>query len=273
MRWGLALATVLAVLLAAAADASAKSRRIASLNLCTDQLLLMLVARERIATVTFLARDPATSYMADAAAGIPVNHGRLEEILPLDPDLVLAGRYTTPFTKALLAKLDYRVYEAAVPATFDGIRAQLREVAELLGEPERGAALAAEMDAKLARIAAAAGPRPLAALYAPRGYTQGRGTLEDSVLAAAGYRNLAAELGLSGSGVLPLELLLRHDPGFLVFTAAGDDAPSLATAILDHPALTRGFAGRTTVRVPARTWFCPGPMVADAVLFLAEARR
>lgn len=273
MRWALALAIVLAVLLASVADAFAKPRRIASLNLCTDQLLLMLVARERIATVTFLALDPVTSYMADAAAGIALNHGRLEEILPLDPDLVLAGRYTTPFTKALLVKLGYAVYDADVPGTFDGIRAQLRELAELLGEAERGAALAAEMDAKLARAAVIAGPRPLAVLYAPRGYTQGRGTLEDSVLVAAGYRNLAAELGLSGSGVLPLELLLRNAPGFLVFTAGGDDAPSLATAVLDHPALARGFAGRTIVRVPARIWFCPGPMVADAVLFLAEARR
>ena len=77
-------AIVLALLLAAAA-ASAKPQRIASLNLCTDQLLLMLVARERIATVTFLASDPATSYMADAAAGIAPNHGRLEEILPARP--------------------------------------------------------------------------------------------------------------------------------------------------------------------------------------------
>ena len=273
MHRGLALGIVLALVLLVAPPPAAKPQRIASLNLCTDQLLLMLVERRRIATVTFLAPDPAISYMADAAVGIPLNHGRLEEILPLKPDLVLTGRYTTPFAKTLLRKLGYRVYEADLPNTLDGIRVQIREIAELLGEPEYGAALVTELDAKLAKAAAIPSDRPLAALYGPRGFTQGPGMLEDSVLNAAGYRNLAAELGLTGSRVLPLELLLQRAPHFLIFNTRIDDTPSLAMAILDHPALTRTFAGAATVRIPARYWFCPGPMVGDAVLFLAEARR
>ena len=273
MRWTLAVSITLGITFAAVPLASAKPQRIASLNLCTDQLLLMLVEPERIATVTFLALNPRTSYMAYAATGVPINHGRLEQILPLKPDLVLAGRYTTHFTKTLLKKLGYRVYEADVPSTFEGIRAQIQEVAALLGEPRRGAALIKEMDATLAQAATVPGERPLAALYGPRGYTQGRGMLEDSILTAAGYTNLAAEVGVVGSRVLSLERLLQHAPKFLIFTARVDSAPSLAMAVLNHPSLAQAFAGAAKVQIPPRYWFCPGPMVGDAVRFLVEARK
>ena len=264
---------VTAAFAATSLAAIAKPERIASLNLCTDQLALMLVEPARIATVTFLAPDPATSYMAEAAAGIPINHGRLEQILPLKPDLVLAGRFTTHFTKTLLRKLGYSVFEADIPDTFDGIRDQVRQVAALLGETDKGEALLVRMDAQLTHAAEISGPPPLAALYGPRGYTQGRGTLENSVLEAAGYRNLAAEMGLSGSRVLPLEILLRQAPRYLIFNARVDNAPSLAMAVLDHPALTRAFAGTASIRIPPRFWYCPGPMLGDAVRFLAEARQ
>lgn len=271
-----ALAFGLIVLAAAAmlhASAAAKPQRIASLNLCTDQLLLMLVEPERIVTVTFLAPDPESSYMAKATAGIPINHGRLEQILPLDPDLVLTGHFTTHFTKTLLRKLGYAVYEAGLPTTFEAIRAQVREVAALLGESAKGEALLVEMDGQLADTAPFRSNRPLAALYGPRGYSQGKGTLEDSVLQAAGYRNLTSEMGLSGSRVLPLEILLRQSPRYLIFNARVDRAPSLAMAVLDHPALTQAFAGTRSVRIPPRFWYCPGPMLGEAVRFLAEARQ
>ena len=248
-------------------------QRIASLNLCTDQLALMLVEPKRIVTVTFLARDPATSFMAAATAGIPINHGRLEQILPLKPDLVLTGRYTTHFTKTLLRKLGYPLYEADIPITFDGVRDQVREVAALLGEAAKGEALLAEMDAKLAHAAARKTDWPIAALYGPRGYTQGGGTLETSVLAAAGYRNLANEMGLNGSSVLPLEILLQQGPRYLIYNARVDKAPSQATAMLEHPALLGAFSGSAAVRIPPRYWYCPGPNLGDAVQFLAEARQ
>ncbi len=45
----------------ASAQAVEKPRRIVSLNLCTDQLVVLLADREAIASVTFLAADPVRS--------------------------------------------------------------------------------------------------------------------------------------------------------------------------------------------------------------------
>ena len=55
-----------------------KPKRIVSLNLCTDQLLLTLGLRSRIVSLTFLAADPSASAMAEAARGIATNRGRAE---------------------------------------------------------------------------------------------------------------------------------------------------------------------------------------------------
>ena len=70
------------VLLCLASGATLAQQRIASLNLCTDLMLLELVERERIVSLTYWAADPAMSYLAERAVGIPLNHSLVEEIVP-----------------------------------------------------------------------------------------------------------------------------------------------------------------------------------------------
>src|SRR5262249_10027333 len=79
--------------------AQAAPQRIVSMNLCTDQLALMLVDRSRIVSISFLGADPAESPLAAMAKGVPINHGLAEEVIAQKPDLVLTGRYTTGFAK------------------------------------------------------------------------------------------------------------------------------------------------------------------------------
>ena len=73
-----------------------RARRIVSLDLCTDQLLVELVARERIAAVTYLAAHASLSAIPEQARGLPITHGGAEDVLRLDPDLVLAGPFGVP---------------------------------------------------------------------------------------------------------------------------------------------------------------------------------
>jgi iron complex transport system substrate-binding protein len=72
----------------------AKPARVVSINMCTDELLLRLADRDRIASVTWLSRDGRNANMAEVAATIPANHGLAEEVVSYHPDLVLAGVYT-----------------------------------------------------------------------------------------------------------------------------------------------------------------------------------
>ena len=78
-----AAAAACVVALAVAAAGAAEPRRIVSTNVCTDQLVLMLAERARIASISYLAADPTMSSMSREAVGLRVNHGLAEEIIPL----------------------------------------------------------------------------------------------------------------------------------------------------------------------------------------------
>ena len=79
-----AVALLSAIAHLGATDAPGKPRRIVSLNMCVDELVLRLAEPQNIASVTWLSRDPKNSNVAALAARIPVNHGLAEEIIPLN---------------------------------------------------------------------------------------------------------------------------------------------------------------------------------------------
>ncbi|HYZ62962.1 MAG TPA: ABC transporter substrate-binding protein, partial [Acetobacteraceae bacterium] len=114
------------------------------------------------------------------------------------------------------------------------------------------------------------GRRPVAAIYQPNGGSAGAGSLADAVLARAGLDNYATREALTRYARIPLEYLVLHQPALLV-TDPPTRAPSMAEAMLWHPALREAFAGRR-VEVPARDLICGGPATLDAVERLARAR-
>jgi len=232
-------------------------QRVVSLNLCTDQMLVLL-APEKVVGLTQLVRDPALSFVARQAASLPVVRPSAEAVLRLHPDLVLAAPFGAQATVAVLAALGLNVLRVGLPSDFAGIRAETRRLAAALGVPRRGEALISAMDETLASL-----PPPLARRTAiaweTRGYTSGPGTLMDAVLRAAGLTNV-------GNGrPLGREALLRDPPDLLIVPDV-PDFPSLATAIFDDPALARI---RRRALPPALT-LCAGPFTARAASILAR---
>ncbi len=234
----------------------AHAERMVSLNLCTDDFLVLL-APEKIVALSPLARDPALSVVADAARALPWVRADAEAVIALHPDLVLAGPFGAQTTIAALVARGLRVDRTELPQDFTGIRAETRRLATLLGAETKGDALLAAMDAKLAAVPRRP-PEPALGLEA-RGYVAGPGSLEDAVLRAAGLTN--AGLG----GRLGLEAIAAHPPALLV-VAQSPATPSLATDLLLHPVLRH--IPRKTVN-PALI-ACGGPWTADAVTQLTR---
>ena len=251
---------------------TAVPQRIASLNLCTDQLLLMLVPRARIASVTEWAARADSSYMAAAAQGLPTNHGSVESVLPQSPDLILAGEYTDVTLLQALKRIGYRVETLSVPQSLAQARAYILHFGELVGEPVAAQRLVDDMDRRLRRIdAAVAGAHnaELAAVYAPNGMTVGRGAVLAEIIERAGWRNLGNELPMQGYGQIALEQLLAAQPRLLVLdvTVAGND-DSIAHGYLAHPALIALKQRARTVVVPPTLSECVGPNTVDAIELL-----
>src|SRR5688572_31875691 len=79
-----ALMAVSASLLAASA-----ALKVASLNLCTDELLLLLAAPDQIVSVTHLAQQPAETPLWRLARRYRSNDGSLLSVAGLKPDLIV----------------------------------------------------------------------------------------------------------------------------------------------------------------------------------------
>ncbi|MFQ5935624.1 MAG: ABC transporter substrate-binding protein [Acidiferrobacterales bacterium] len=273
------LGLLVSLILILTSVAFAKPKRIVSLNLCTDSMLLELADREHIASITYLSLSPEVSYLVDKARGLHVNHGLAEEVIPLVPDLVLAGRVTTRPTTALLQRLGYKVLVFDPVDSLPTLRANLRRVAEAIGEMARAERLIASMDARIRRVRAdAASYRPLAVVFRADGFTVGRRSLINDILVAAGLRNLSAELGTESVGYLPLESLVMAGPQLIIFGSFKPRYPSLAHELLGHRALRamlhlrQSTSQRTSMVVPTRLWACEGTFVAEAVERLAAER-
>jgi iron complex transport system substrate-binding protein len=274
MRYVIA-ATILMTLVSAdarmrAADAASKPARIVSLNMCTDELVLRLAEPRTIASVTWLSRDPRNANAADLASRVPINHGLAEEIVPLDPDLVVAGVFTARTAVALLRQLHIPLTEFGIAKNIDDVRRDIRQMAGLVGEPEKGERLVAAMDRRLAALPPPVGTRPRAIVLNPNGATVGRGTLVDEIMTLAGLDNVAAELGIENYGTVPLETVVAHAVDILIVSAARDGPPALATEILRHPVLAR-LSGRVKIiSVPSRLWNCGGPEAVEAIEYLRQ---
>jgi iron complex transport system substrate-binding protein len=263
------LAAVLLPLPGQAADAP---RRIVSLDLCTDQLMIELVARERIAAVTHLAADASVSAIPERARGIPITHGGAEDVLRLDPDLVLAGPFGVRGTVDLLQRLGRRVVIVPQPQDISGVRAAVETVAEAVGEPAKGAALVADFDRRLAALPPRnPGVGPAALIYQIGGSVSG-GSLADAALAAAGFRNAASSYRLTRGGQVPLEVLVADPPDLLVLTSRPGEYRTVLADNLRHPAIAFLRREHASIELPWQHWLCGTPHIIEAVERLAAAR-
>lgn len=211
-------ALTLVAALSLGTPAAAQPQRVVSMNLCTDQLSMLLVDPGQLISVTYLAHDPNSSPMVAEARRLPANRGLAEDIVMLRPDLVVAGRFSTIATVAMLERLGIPVVRFEPENSLDDVAVNLRRMGALLGHEDRAEALVARFEADRARLAALAATLPpeRAALWYARGYTGRRTSLAGDILAAAGLDNIAEELGLTRGGMLALETLLLAAPDHLV---------------------------------------------------------
>lgn len=253
--------------------AEAPPQRVVSMNLCTDQMAMLMAGPGQLHSVSYLARDPEGSVLAEEASKFPVNHGLAEEIFMMQPDLVFAGTFSSRASVAMLQRLGFRV-ELFEPAySFDQIRAHLRRMGDLLGRRERAEELVQELDRRIAETPESRADAwlPLAALHYANSYTSGAGTLSSEVVARAGLENLGTRLGLSGTVRLPLESLVMSAPDLVVGGQRAGTAPALAYQTFEHPALSAVLKGRAMTAVPDKYWVCGAPFTAEAVRILSKA--
>jgi iron complex transport system substrate-binding protein len=260
-----------------AARSAEAPTRIVSINLCADELLVALADPGQIAALSVYATDPNLSYVADAAKAFRHDAASAETVVGLNPDLVLAGKFTKRATRDMLGRLGYRVELLDAVTSVDQSISLIRRIAALVGHPDRGEALVAEIETARTRaeaVAAEATRKPTAAIYQRRGYVTGADTLSGELLSIAGFTNGGGPLAGKTGGFVPLERLIANPPDFIVVSAAVKRAEDQGASLLAHPALARIYPPAQRIVLPDKLTVCGGPSLPAALDWLAgEARR
>lgn len=251
-----------------AADAP---ERVVSFNLCADQLVLALADPSQIAALSPYAADPALSVMATQARPFRKIDWQAESTIALQPDLVLIGPNDRAVTRRMLTSQGLKVAEAGFVSDLHSARQQIRDVASLLGQKERGEKLLADLERARARLAAVARKGNETAVVVERGgYTQGPASLAATLLSEAGLKPPPdAPAGYGGFIALEKFLMLQPDIVFL------KDPPSAATdqgaMFLVHPAMRDLYPAQRRVALPTRYTMCGGPALVAAFDYMADA--
>jgi iron complex transport system substrate-binding protein len=248
-------------------------RRIVSTNLCTDQMVLLLAEPGTVASVSFLTADPHESPVAHLTDGIVLNHGQAEEIISLEPDLVVTGRYTTTAAKVLLRRIGYAIIEVDIPPNFAGVRDAYLELGVTLGQEQNARRLVDDLDESFNKLEKRAAGRSFGSVLIldANGFTVGRPSLIDQLLSRIGLENVAVQLGIGDFGQVTMEAVLLAKPDHMVRMLYRPEAPSLANQTLNHPALRRFLSDQPMISVPQSWVNCGGPYLADAARLVLDA--
>ena len=247
-----------------AAKAPAVPERIVSINLCADQLVLALADRRQIAGLTHNAADPQMSGEAMAARGLLLMSDSAEQILAIEPDLIVGMPASRSAALAALPRKTYPLLDLETADRIDQIYASIRSTAHAVGHPARGEALVARMEGELAGLPAPGRGR-VAAYYQRRGYMTGTGTLIDELMTRAGLVNLAGKLGKPPLSQLSLEEMVAARPDFLIVESATDDVTDQGSEMLHHPALK----DIPRISVPQAWTVCGSPAYTQAARSIA----
>lgn len=260
------------------ARADSPPKRIVSFNLCADQLLLALADPAQIAGLSPYAVNPLLSVMTDKAAAFPRLDWDTESVVNLAPDLVLTGPSNRPI-QSILRATGIRVGDIELIRNLADARRQAIEVGKLIGHPERGEALARQLEQAEARLAAAAlKPQLTAQVIQREGYREGPASLAAGMLSVAGLRPPdRASSGAGGfmsaeqGGFVSLEHLLTAGPDVLVLQDPPREARDQGALFITHPALLSRYGANRRIDLPERYTVCGGPPLVQGLDYLAKA--
>ncbi len=237
-------------------DFAEKPKRIVSMTLSTDNILLGLVEPERVVCANNLIDDPISSNVAELGKNIPnkVRHPKVEEILAMEPDLVIASDWGDIDYVDSLRNMGIKVVVVKGPKNLQEVRDNITLIAKAVGEPQRGDKLISMMDEKLQEIKAKVDKIPqdqrkrvlLLSLMSNYG---GKDCIFDDACQWAGVTNCLSEYGLKRGDKVTKEMMVQMDPDIIflpTYTAHGTfDNQAFRDKYLKDPALQQMRAIQT----------------------------
>jgi iron complex transport system substrate-binding protein len=244
------------------------AQRVVTLLPSLTETVCALGACARLVATDRYSDFPAAVRSLPKAGGL--DDAQVEEIVRLKPDVVLLS---------LSQRIAGRLQELGVQSvsletqTFAHIAHSVALIGQILGLPERAAALNEEIDRKVHAVSETArahrhGPGPSVYVEVDRApYAAGAGSFIGEMLARLGARNIVTP-DLGPFPRLNPEYVVRHDPDVIIVTE--EELPNFA----ERPGWDqiRAVKERRVCSFPAEVRYMierPGPRVADGMQALA----
>lgn len=233
---------------------AASAVRVASLNMCTDEYLLLLARPQEIASVSRLSRDPADSSLWRLGQRFPGNRGDLESALSTRPNLLITMGGGGRATAMIARKMGLETVDLPFPANIQDVASGMSLVARALGDERR----AQSWQVRLARLQQGVPSARDAIFLGAGGNSVGARSVEAEWMRLAGLRQRSLRGGRAS-----LELLATRPPSVLLRSTYRRSERSLGQEWLQHPLASPGKS--KIVTVDGRPWTCAGPLMVDEI--------
>ena len=203
-----------------------KPKRILTLAMCTDSMVLGMLPTTNLVGINNLADDPVSSNIVAKAKKIPlkIKDPSAEEIMALKPDLIIATGWTGADKVSMMRELGFPVIVIPLITTLEDIKQSINIIAAALAEEEKGAEIINKMEQeltfireKIAKIPESS--RKKVVLLSVMTTYGGSGCLFDDMCKYAGVENGIATAGIKNGQVLTKEMLVKINPDILLLSS------------------------------------------------------
>lgn len=224
-------------------EIKAKPMRIHTLSVGYDEITMYLVGPERFAAVGSSTANPLYSNIAEQAKMVATKVGRKsEDVLAAKPDLVVASPFANKDLVQQLKEAGLTVVVSDLQDSLEGHASNIRFLAYLYGEEEKGEALIKEVTERLNRLEAVLGKRPQdqrpkVISLTDKLNTPGKNTTMDGIIRRAGGINAAADAGIDQWQLITLEKVVEVKPDVILVRDAEPGKKDFGKELLAHPSL------------------------------------
>jgi iron complex transport system substrate-binding protein len=231
--------------------------------------LAQIAAPGQIGAVSVWSHDPAsTSAPLNWAKARPALGLTAEEVIAARPRLLLTGNLALGGTNSAIARAGIPMRTYGVPANVEESITQVRDIGKAIGRDAAGEALAVRIEEATHPLHAKS-PKT-AIIWQSGGFVPGKGTLQDELLARAGFANASSTYRLKQWDVLPIETLLQNPPNIIFMPEAGKGEEGREIAA--RAKLLRHLGSRTKIiPFPDKLLFCGGPTIIEAMARMRQA--
>ncbi|MCF3594590.1 ABC transporter substrate-binding protein [Rhodobacteraceae bacterium LMO-12] len=272
------LVSIFVVAAAQAGKAEKAANRIVSVGGAITEIVYALGEEDRL-----VARDTTSNYPSEVRALPDVGYIRRlspEGILSVNPDMLITQEGAGPVEKVeLLREAAISLVEIPEGYTTDAVITKIMTVAEALGVPEKGAALAEQIRSDLdAAAASTEGMRDKRVLFiltmaGGRIMVGGQNTAAQGIIELAGATNAAS--GFDDYKTMTDEAIIQSGADVILLMDSKDSRRVTDEQLFSHPAIAATPAGqnRSVVRMDGMKMLGFSVRTAQAITELSRALR